>query len=209
MISSATVGPPRGRLTVGGREADDPVMTTLERAEAAEHALSQELDRMVVKSVIYVSGEHDPRVPIMRPPDNGKLVMMGHDPRLPKMPDKPTLIDFFKYRFGPANHLLQSARLAMKNGVSEKIVLACLVHDIAIAGFIRGDHGYWAAQLLEPYVDEEVAGPSAITRPCASTPTSRSATSTPSSTRSSSARTTCPTPTSSATISRRATTSGT
>ena len=143
-------------MTVEGREADHPVMTTLERAEAAEHALSEELDRTVVKSVIYVSGEHDPRKPIMRP-DNGKLVMMGHDARLPKMPDKPTLMDFFKYRFGPANHLMQSARLAMKNGVSEKIVLACLVHDIAIAGFIRGDHGYWAAQLLEPYVEEEVS----------------------------------------------------
>jgi hypothetical protein len=45
----------------------------------------------------------------------------------------------------------------MKNGVDEKIVLACLLHDIAIAGFIRSDHGYWSAQLLEPYVDEEVA----------------------------------------------------
>ena len=82
---------------------------------------------------------------------------MGHDPRLPRMPEKPTLFDFFKYRFGPANHLLQSARLAQKNGVSEKIVLACLLHDIAITGFIRGDHGYWAAQLVEPYVDEEVS----------------------------------------------------
>ena len=70
------------RLTVEGLEADHPVMTTLERAEAAEHALSEELDRTVVKSVIYVSGEHDPRKPIMRP-DNGKLVMMGHDARLP------------------------------------------------------------------------------------------------------------------------------
>jgi hypothetical protein len=36
-------------------------------------------------------------------------------------------------------------------------VMACLVHDIAIAGFIRGDHGYWGAQLVEPYVDEEVS----------------------------------------------------
>jgi hypothetical protein len=73
------------------------------------------------------------------------------------MPERPTLFDFFKYRFGPANHLMQSARLAQKNGVDEKLVLACLLHDIAIAGFIRGDHGYWAAQILEPYVDEEVA----------------------------------------------------
>ncbi len=131
-------------------------MTTLQRAEAAEHALSQELDRVVVKSVIFTSGERDPRQPNPRPPDDGRLYMMGHDPRLPRMPDKPTLFDFFRYRFGPSTHLLQSARLAMKNGVGEKVVLACLLHDIAIAGFIRSDHGYWSAQLLEPYVDEEV-----------------------------------------------------
>jgi hypothetical protein len=132
-------------------------MTTLQRAEAAEHALSQELDRVVVKSVLFTSGERDPRQPVTRPPDDGRLYMMGHDPRLPKMPDRPTLLDFFRLRFGPSTHLMQSARLAMKNGVDEKIVLACLLHDIAIAGFIRSDHGYWGAQLLEPYVDEEVA----------------------------------------------------
>ncbi|HJV54790.1 MAG TPA: HD domain-containing protein [Methylomirabilota bacterium] len=132
-------------------------MTTLQRAEAAEHALSQELDRVVVKSVLFTSGERDPRQPVTRPPDDGRLYMMGHDPRLPKMPDRPTLFDFFRLRFGPSTHLMQSARLAMKNGVDEKIVLACLLHDIAIAGFIRSDHGYWGAQLLEPYVDEEVA----------------------------------------------------
>jgi hypothetical protein len=132
-------------------------MTSLQQAEAAEHALSEELDRIVVKSVIYTSGERDPRAPISRPPDDGRLYMMGHDPRLPRMPERPTLFDFFKYRFAPATHLMQSARLARKNGASEKVVLACLVHDIAISGFIRGDHGYWGAQLVEPYVDEEVS----------------------------------------------------
>ena len=131
-------------------------MTSLERAEAAEHA---ELDRVVVKSVIFVSGEHDPRQPVPRPPDQGKRFMMADDPRLPKMPEKPTLLDFFRLRFmtGSTQHLLQSARLAQKNGVDEKIVLACLLHDISIGGFIRGDHGYWSAQLVEPYVDEEVS----------------------------------------------------
>ena len=39
-------------------------MTTMQRAEAAEHAMSEELDRIVVKSVIYTSGERDPRVPV-------------------------------------------------------------------------------------------------------------------------------------------------
>ncbi|HTK88882.1 MAG TPA: HD domain-containing protein [Verrucomicrobiae bacterium] len=132
-------------------------MTTLERAEAAEHALSQELDKIAVKSVIYTSGERDPREPMTRPDAKGRRFLMGHDARLPKMPDKPTLIDFFRLRFGPSMHMLQSARLAAKSGAPEKVVVACLLHDIAITGFIRSDHGYWAAQLVEPYVDEEVA----------------------------------------------------
>ncbi len=131
---------------------------TLERAEAVEREMIQELDRQItVKSVIYTSGERDPRLPIKRPTANGKTYVMGPDPRLPRMPDKPTLFDFFKYRFGPSAHMLQSARLAQKSGANEKIVLACLVHDIANIGFIRGDHGYWGAQLVEPYVDEEVS----------------------------------------------------
>ena len=68
-------------------------------------------------------------------------------------------MDFFKYRFaiGSQQHLLQSANLAQKNGLEEKMVLACLLHDIAVTGFIRSDHGYWGAQLIEPYVDEEVS----------------------------------------------------
>jgi hypothetical protein len=132
-------------------------MTMLERAEAAEHAMSQELDRIVVKSVIFTSGERDPRLPVPRPPDDGRRYLMGADPRLAPMPERPTLLDFFRYRFGPSAHLLQSARLAQKSGASEKVVLACLLHDIAIAGFIRCDHGYWSAQLVEPYVDEEVS----------------------------------------------------
>ena len=132
-------------------------MTTLERAEAAEHALSQELDKIAVKSVIYTSGERDPREPMTRPDAKGRRFLMGHDARLPKMPDKPTLIDFFRLRFGPSMHMLQSARLAAKSGAPEKVVVACLLHDIAITGFIRSDHGYWAAQLVEPYVDEEVS----------------------------------------------------
>jgi hypothetical protein len=53
-------------------------------------------------------------------------------------------------------HLLQSAHHAVKANLPEKMVLACLLHDISTIGFIRGDHGYWGAQLVEPYVDEEV-----------------------------------------------------
>ena len=90
---------------------------------------------------------------------NGRHLMMGDDPQLPKMPAQPRLADFFRHRFVPlvANHLLQSARLAKKAGLDERVVMACLLHDIAMAGLITSDHGYWGAQLIEPYVDEEVS----------------------------------------------------
>ena len=122
--------------------------------------MSRRLDKMVVKSPLYMSGDIDPSVP--RPPPSkaesaGRHYLMAEDPRLKPMPKAPTLIDFFRYRFGPAAHLLQSARLALKNGLDEKVVLACLLHDIAVFGLIRADHGYWGAQLIEPYVDEEVS----------------------------------------------------
>lgn len=133
-------------------------MTITERADALELQKSQELDRIAVRSTIYDSGERDPTEPWPRAPQpKGQYYLMGHDRRLLKMPEQPSLIDFFRYRFAPASHLLQSAALAQKNGLDEKLVLACLLHDISILGFIRSDHGYWAAQLVEPYVDEEVA----------------------------------------------------
>ena len=75
--------------------------------------------------------------------------------RLPAMPDKPTLLDFFKLRFnGTSNHVLQSANRAMKTGMSEEIVLACLLHDV-VQELIKVDHGWWGAQLFEPYVPEK------------------------------------------------------
>lgn len=82
---------------------------------------------------------------------------MGDDPNLPEMPAKPTLFDFFRLRFDKPDHLLQSARLAKIAGMPETTVLACLLHDIAVIGFIRGDHGWWGEQMVAPYVSEEVA----------------------------------------------------
>ena len=90
-------------------------MTMTERADALEHRMSQELDRIAIKSAIYSSGERDPRTPLERPPQPaGQYYSMGADQRLAKMPDRPTLVDFFKNRFAPAAHLLQSAALAKK-----------------------------------------------------------------------------------------------
>jgi hypothetical protein len=115
----------------------------------------QELgDHLVTKSLLFQLADGERTVTF-----GGGRLLMGEDPRLPPMPEKPTLLDFFKFRFsiGPQQHLLQSANLAQKNGLKEKMVLACLLHDIAVTGFIRSDHGYWGAQLIEPYVDEEVS----------------------------------------------------
>src|SRR5271170_442022 len=95
-------------------------MTLSQRADALEQKMSDELDYIVIKSRLYSMAEAD-----MSPPPNAAALMaknprarvlMGDDPRLPEMPAKPTLIDFFKHRFGPAAHLLQSARHAVKGG---------------------------------------------------------------------------------------------
>ncbi len=137
----------------------------LERAEALEREQIVTLENKVItRSIIYTSGDCDPREgppwrkALMANPELREMQFLaGDDPRLPAVPEKPTLIDYFTYRFGPAEHLLQSARLAKLNGCSEKVILACLLHDISVVGFLLPDHGYWGAQLVEPYVDKEVA----------------------------------------------------
>ena len=153
-----------------GPQSASPSMTLSERADELEHRMMAELDaRIAQKNADKIAsqsqlfnladGKRDmPGGGEMMARNPGKYFLMGHDARLPKLPDKPTLIDFFKLRFSSSsNHLLQSAALALKAGHSEKVVLACLLHDIAIGGLIPGDHGYWGAQLIEPYVDEEVS----------------------------------------------------
>ena len=91
--------------------------------------------------------------------DDNTVFMMGDNPALPRMPERPTLLDFFKYRISGITfrHLLTSAKRALDQGHGEKIVLACLLHDISNACLMRADHGYWAAQMIAPYVDEEIA----------------------------------------------------
>jgi len=53
-------------------------------------------------------------------------------------------------------HLLQSAKSALDAGHDEKIVIACLLHDISNGALLRTDHGYWSAQLVAPYVTEAI-----------------------------------------------------
>jgi hypothetical protein len=144
-----------------GVEMNDHVqaMTLSERADALEEHMMHELEYIVIKSTLFNLADgkvtDDTAAQLARNP--GKYLLMRDDPRLPRMPAKPTLIDYFKCRFASTSHLLQSAALAKKAGHSEKVILACLLHDIAVASFIRCDHGYWGAQMIEPYVDEEVS----------------------------------------------------
>ncbi len=35
--------------------------------------------------------------------------------------------------------------------------MACLLHDISNGALLRTEHGYWSAQIVAPYVSEEVA----------------------------------------------------
>jgi hypothetical protein len=133
-----------------------------ERLDAAEEQMIHELDVRIAKSPLFLMGDTDPSRPgyesnIVPSTNPRSYVLQSDDPRLQKMPQKPQLFDFFKYRFGPNNHLLQSAKHALNAGHDEETVLACLLHDIAVIGFIRSDHGWWGAQLIEPYVSEKVS----------------------------------------------------
>jgi hypothetical protein len=141
-------------------EHANPVTLSAQADELEERMMHQLGERIATKSVLF--GLADGKIemqssPALRAANPDKYFLMGADPRLPAMPKKPTLTDFFNNRFASLNHLLQSATHALKGGHSEKVVLACLLHDIGVAGFIRCDHGYWGAQMIEPYVDEEVS----------------------------------------------------
>jgi len=89
------------------------LMTLSQKADALEEQMARELDYIVVKSRIYQLADGDMGPPLnpaeARKKNPNAKVLMGDDPRLPAMPDKPTLMDFFKYRFGPSIHLLQRA----------------------------------------------------------------------------------------------------
>jgi HD domain len=105
-------------------------------------------------------GESDIEARLLRHmSETGAVFMMGQNPALPVMPEKPGLLDFFHYRFSDIafRHLLQSAKTALDAGQSETVIIACLLHDISNGALLRTDHGYWGAQMIAPYVSEEVA----------------------------------------------------
>jgi len=125
-----------------------------QKADALEIAMNNDLESRMVKAGICTNFGQDVAWTELKP---NEVYHMGHDPNLPRMSDKPSLLEFFDKRIGHSPHLLQSARLAKINGLPEKMILACLLHDISAGGFIGTDHGYYGAQLVAPYVDEEVS----------------------------------------------------
>ncbi|MEO8896362.1 MAG: hypothetical protein ABI450_10825 [Rhizomicrobium sp.] len=79
----------------------------------------------------------------------------GNVKRLQPMPEAPTLTDYFRLRFGDvSSHVLQSANRAMKTGMSEEVILACLLHD-TVQQIVKVDHGWWGAQMYAPYLSEK------------------------------------------------------
>jgi hypothetical protein len=115
--------------------------------------------RIIAPQPIAMQGGTNVELAQLAELDENTVMMMGDNPALPQMPKAPRLMDFFRLRFSQMawKHLLQSAQNALDAGHEEKVVIACLLHDISNGALIRTDHGYWGAQLVAPYVSEEVA----------------------------------------------------
>jgi len=146
-----------------GGEENVARMPAEERADALEHLQQRELNESVARARVErkyptaaeIEAQIETRVYRQ---GVGHLFWNGGQrvKKLAPMPAKPALADFFRLRFfHTANHMLQSANLARKNGMPEEVVLACLLHD-ASQELIRTDHGWWSAQIFEPYVSEKV-----------------------------------------------------
>jgi len=132
------------------------------KADALEHYMEEQLDEAAAQSqdqpekfptVAELEAQIETRG--YRRGAGGLFVSTrGNVKKLEPMPPKPTLVDFFNLRFAPANHVLQSATRAMKTGMSEEVILACLLHD-TVQALMRTDHGWWGGQLYEPYIPEK------------------------------------------------------
>ena len=141
-------------LSAGAAASIAGATTLTAKADALEEAMEDAIEakRRARPGFCFIGEERPPR-----DPNDNRPFYQHNDPALPAMPKAPTLMDFYKLRFAPASHILQSAKLAMDNGENEKVILACLMHDICAFRLINTDHGYWCAQLVKPYVDEEIS----------------------------------------------------
>ena len=104
------------------------------------------------------------------PKNDGDRKVDGRLRPLTPMPEKPTLLDFFKYRFAWTGHCLQSATRALKTGMREEVILACLLHDV-ILSVMHPDHGWWGGNCSNLTCQKSPASPSVTIRCCDSIPT--------------------------------------
>jgi hypothetical protein len=146
-----------------GGTAAVAIMDSEAKADALEHYMEEQLDEQVAANqapqkfptVAEIEAQIETRN-YRRGAGSLFVSGRGNVKKLTPMPKAPTLKDFFELRFAPANHVLQSATRAMKTGMSEEVIFACLLHD-TIHSLMKTDHGWWAAQVYEPYVSEKVA----------------------------------------------------
>jgi len=128
------------------------------RAEALEDYMSDMLEAADDKPKFPTVAELDAQIEtraFRRGAGSVFIAGRGNVKKLPPMPAQPTLLDYYNLRFA-TNHVLQSATDAMKKGQPEEIVFACLIHDV-VQTLVKTDHGWWGAQMFEPYVSPRVA----------------------------------------------------
>ncbi len=123
------------------------------KAEALEHHMMLQLNvanEAAKESKFPTAAEVEAQIetrPTRRGAGNLFISHTGNVKILPPLPERPTLVDYYKHRFmATSNHCLQSANRAVQNGMSEEIVLACLLHD-TVQDLIKVDHGWWGAQM--------------------------------------------------------------
>jgi hypothetical protein len=152
-----------------GGTAAVALMTSEEKADALEHYMEHRLDELVLEqqgstqapypTMAEIAAANAKRTGVRRGVGNiFDASGPNGQPRglLPAMSSRPTLLEFFEKRFAPANHVLQSATRALKTGMEEEIILACLLHDTVLT-MMKVDHGWWGAQMYAPYISERTA----------------------------------------------------
>jgi hypothetical protein len=147
----------RAFLEALGGSAAIALMSDEAKADALEqHLLAQANSGPKFPTAAQIEAQIDTK-PTRKGVGNLFVARQGNVTRLAPMPQRPTLADYFNLRFvATSNHCLQSANRAMKNGMSEEVILACLLHD-TVQELIKVDHGWWSAQMYEPYFSEKVA----------------------------------------------------
>ena len=103
---------------MNARSHDEPIEPPAEYPQAG-------FERLIMPPPMSWLGTEnpDPEGALLARRGPGTVLMMGDNPALPKMPARPRLLDFFKYRFTDITirHLLTSAQRGYAAGLMENI----------------------------------------------------------------------------------------